>query len=172
MTRTTKNLKLPQGRALPKRKHKKIPPEEAKLLAAQNAERDKQSLKDAEAMWPMMYAPAYGDPLCLGEEFSDAAIRFAQRGMRWVEMAQCVGIIATDRRPRAELCDRLGYGHLEPANTSPFVPDARRVRAGHGAVYGDAFQPDRRTPIWPYQDRGELARWPPWWKPETRKGTR
>ena len=58
----------------------------------------------------MAQAPVYGDPFLLEEEFYDLTSRFARRGLGWVKMAQAVAIIVENRRYRAELRARQGYG--------------------------------------------------------------
>ena len=88
-------------------------------MDAQNAEQDQKSLNDAESLWQMTNDPVYGDPMLLGEEFIDLSIRFAQRGLRWAQMAQSVGISAADRRSLSEMGARNGYGKRRPANPAP-----------------------------------------------------
>ena len=66
-------------------------------------------------------APVYGDPLCLEEVFIDLEIRFAQRGLRWIKMAQSSGISATNRRFRGGQRSLVGYGRLKPKNPTPFL---------------------------------------------------
>ena len=101
----------------PKRKRKKIPPDEVKALSKRNGDIDRQALIDAEARWQMFCAPVYGDHLLIEEECVGSTIRFAQIGLRWVEMVQAVGISVSNRRYRAELRSRHGYGLRRPAHT-------------------------------------------------------
>ena len=109
----------PETFAAPKRKPEKIPPEEAKLAASDNAERDKQALGDAGALWKLMVAPVYVDPLCVEEKSDEVAIRFSQRGLRWVQMDPPHGISLTNRRYRGELRAQFGYGQFKPDNPTP-----------------------------------------------------
>ena len=100
------------------RKHKEISPDEASALSTRNADSDRQALLDAGELWQMSQAPVYGDPSMLEDEFGDLTIRFAQRGLRWVEMEQAVGISVPNRRYRAELRAHQGYGLRRPIHTT------------------------------------------------------
>ena len=59
--------------------HKKLSTGEVRFISNLNAEQGTQTLNDAEALWQMMIAPVYGDPICLEEEFSELAGRYAKR---------------------------------------------------------------------------------------------
>lgn len=121
---------IPGSLDVPKRRHKKISPGEATPLAAQIAKLDQRALNDAEELRRLMRATVFGGPLCLDEEFSDRAIRFAHPGLGWIRMAQKAGISATNRRFRGELRARLGYGHLKPTDRTPlFSPHEEFGRA-------------------------------------------
>ena len=80
---------------------------------------DRQALNDAEALWQMLKSPVYGDPMCIEGEFSELAIRFAKRGLRWIKMAQMTDTQAASRRIRSEHRARVGYGRLKPADRIP-----------------------------------------------------
>ena len=77
------------------------------------------ALNGAEAMWGGggFAVPVYGDPECHAEEYSDAAIRCAQRGKRWIKLAQVHGFSLTNRRFREELRARYGYGKVKQPDT-------------------------------------------------------
>ena len=116
----------PQKFAAPKRNtHKKVTPDDVRLVTQLNADHEKHALNDAEALWQTMTAPVYGDPTCLEEEFSELAIRFAKRGVRWVEIAQVYGVSAADRRVRSEHRAKVGYGRLKPDERAPVFPPAK-----------------------------------------------
>ena len=100
-------------KATHKRKHKKISPDEVRSLSTRNADVGRQALLEAEALWQMPQAPVYADTFLL-EEFDDLSIRLAQRGFRWVKMAQAAGISVANRRYRAEPGARQGYGVCRP----------------------------------------------------------
>ena len=84
---------------IPKRNQKEIPPVEAKQTASEIATRDQNSPGDAEFVWKMMYFPVCADAIRI-EELSDLAIRFARRGLRWVQMARSRGLSCDNRRYR------------------------------------------------------------------------
>ena len=58
-------------------------------------------------------------PFVLWGGFSDLEIRLSHRGLRWVRVAQSVGVSAADRRFRSVLRARYGYGHLRPVKPTP-----------------------------------------------------
>ena len=96
-----------------------ITPEEAQTISAMNITEERQALDDAESLWHMLKSPVYGDPVLIEEEFSELAIRFAKRGIRWVKMAQMTNIQAANRRIRSEHRARVGYGRLKPQDRVP-----------------------------------------------------
>ena len=67
----------------------------------------------------MLKSPVYGDPVLIEEEFSELAIRFAKRGLRWVKMAQMTNIQSANRRIRGEHRARVCYGRLKPCDRVP-----------------------------------------------------
>ena len=119
-------------RAAPKRQRKKISPSIVKLAMEEGSIADQNALKDAESMWKMFLGPAHGGPTCPESEFSELAVRFAQRGLRWVQLELRHGITASNRRTRAESRAIFGYGILKPK-------DPPKVFAYH-EEYGRAKQ--------------------------------
>ena len=89
-----------------------------KALSARNCDIDRQAIRGAEALWQIFHEPVYRDPLLIEEKFCAITIRFAHRGMRWVGMAQEVGISLANRRYRSELRARQGYGMCRPTQTT------------------------------------------------------
>ena len=103
----------------PKKTHRELSPEGVRFISNLNDEQGTQERNDAEALWQMMIAPVYGDPICLEEEFSELAVRYAKRGERWIKMAQTTGISATNRRFRSEHRAKIGYGRLKQSERDP-----------------------------------------------------
>ena len=96
-----------------------ITPEVARNISQMSVNEESHALNDAEALWQMMKSPVYGDPVCIEGEFSEPAIRFAKRGVRWIKMAQMTTISAANRRMRSEHRARVGYGRLKPCGRIP-----------------------------------------------------
>ena len=107
-----------------------ITPEDAFNITQISATEDRQALNDAEALWQMLNSPVYGDPICIEGEFSEIAIRYAKRGLRWIKMAQMTTIQAANRRIRSEHRANVGYGRMKPADRAPvFSPHGEFDRA-------------------------------------------
>ena len=96
-----------------------ITPGEAQNISQMSVTEDRQALGDAESLWQMLKSPVYGDPISIEGEFSELAILFAKRGLRWVKMAQMATICAPNRRLRSEHRARVGYGCLKPIDRIP-----------------------------------------------------
>ena len=111
--------------ATPKRTRRRISPDEVRATAQASCDAEHEALGEAEAMWQMFEAPVYWGHECPEEEFSASAIRFAPRGRRWIGLAQVHGVSLTNRRFRAELRARRGYGKLKN-------PDAPNLLGRHG----------------------------------------
>ena len=111
------NVELAQETQRPLRKRKKnLRPDDVKKALAASAMADRNALTDAEALWQMFLNPVYGDPTCPEEDFSDLAVRFARRGLRWIRMALAHGITLANRRIRSESRAYYGYGSNKPGN--------------------------------------------------------
>lgn len=106
----------PVEQAAPQRLRKKISPSSAKLTMEEGPIADQNALKDAESIWGMVTARVYGDPTCPESDFSELAVRFAQRGLRWVQLAMRHGVTAANRMIRGGSRAKFGYGILKPAN--------------------------------------------------------
>ena len=117
------NVDLPEDSSRPVCKRKKnLGPEDAKSDIAESALTDQNALTEADALWHMFPNPVYGDPTNREEDFSDLAIRLAQRGMRWVKLALAHGITMANRRIRSESRAFYGYGINRPGNTPKLPP--------------------------------------------------
>ena len=62
----------------------------------------------------MFENPAYGDPTCPEEEFTDLSLGFHQKGLRRIRMAIAHGITMRNRRVRSESRAMYGYGVRKP----------------------------------------------------------
>ena len=106
----------------PKRRRKKITPEEVKESAEGGAIADQNALRGAESMRRMFAALAYGGPTWPDGGFSDLAVLFAQRGLRWAKLAQGDGVAASNRRLVTGSREKFGYGILKPQSAPPTFP--------------------------------------------------
>ena len=68
-------------------------------------------MEDADAARQIFEAPVYGDPTFPESEFHGLAVRFARRGLMWVQLTRWEGIAAENRRFRTE---RWGNSDIVP----------------------------------------------------------
>ena len=107
----------------PARKRKKNLGPDVKTALATSAMSDQNALLEADAIWNMFQNPAYGDPAEPEDDFSDLAIRFAQRGLRWAKLALAHGVTMTNRRILSESRSFHGYGINKPGAAPQLSPD-------------------------------------------------
>ena len=100
-----------------RKRKKNLRTQDVQKAMAASALSDRNALNDAEALRRMFMNPVYGDPTNPEEEdFSDLAVRFAQRGLRWIRLASTHGITMATRRIRSGTRAFYGYGINKPSS--------------------------------------------------------